>query len=87
MPNYISWLDITSAITLTGHPVAVIPCGYEPTGTPFALQIVGPRRHSEALVIAAAAALEKAFASHPDLARPIPDISALEAAAQGGKQP
>ena len=25
MPNYISWLDITSAITLTGHPVAVIP--------------------------------------------------------------
>ncbi len=82
LPNYISWLDITSAITLTGHPVAVIPCGRDPAGTPFGLQIIGPRRHSDAAVIAAAAALESAFAADPDLARPVPDISALTAAAQ-----
>ncbi|MCH8182051.1 MAG: amidase [Proteobacteria bacterium] len=85
LPNYISWLDITSAITLTGHPVAVVPCGYEPTGTPFGLQIVGPRRHSDASVIAAAAALETAFAADPDLARPVPDIAALTGVAQNSR--
>ena len=82
LPNYISWLDITSAITLTGHPVAVIPCGYEPTGTPFGIQIIGRRPHSEASVIAAAAALERAFAADPDLARPVPDVAALTSATQ-----
>jgi Asp-tRNA(Asn)/Glu-tRNA(Gln) amidotransferase A subunit family amidase len=77
MGSYIQWADLTSGLTLTGHPIVSIPCGLDPTGTPFGLQVIGPRHHSEKFVIAVASALEKLFAGHADLARPVPDIDAL----------
>ncbi len=77
LENYIHWVGITAGITLTGHPVVALPCGLDRTGTPFGLQIVGPRRHSERFVIAVAAALEQLFARDPALARPRPDIGRL----------
>ena len=77
LDSYIRWADLTSGLTLTGHPIAAIPCGSDATGTPFGLQIVGPRHHSERLVIAVAAALERYCASRPELARPVPDIVEL----------
>lgn len=77
LASYIQWVDITAAITLTGHPVVQLPCGRDRTGTPFGLQIVGPRTHSERFVIGVAAALESYFAGHVDLARPVPDLSGL----------
>jgi len=77
LENYIQWADLTSGLTLTGHPIVAIPCGLDPTGTPFGLQIVGPRRHSEHFVIAVAAAMEAYAARRGRIARPVPDIGAL----------
>jgi len=54
-----------------------LPCGLGPTAAPFGLQIVGPRLHSDRFLIAVAAALERHFATVPELARPVPDIDAL----------
>jgi Asp-tRNA(Asn)/Glu-tRNA(Gln) amidotransferase A subunit family amidase len=79
LENYIQWADLTAGLTLTGHPIVSIPCGLDPTGTPFGVQIVGPRKHSERFVIAVAAAMEAYAAGRPGIARPTPDISALSA--------
>ena len=77
LENYIQWADLTSGLTLTGHPIVSIPCGLDPTGTPFGLQIVGPRRHSERFVIAVAAAMERYADGRTQIARPVPDIDSL----------
>ena len=77
MDSYIQWADLTSGLTLTGHPIVSIPCGLDPTGTPFGLQIVGPRQHSEHFVIGVAAAMERYAEGRPRIARPIPDIDSL----------
>ncbi len=79
LENYIQWADLTAGLTLTGHPIVSIPCGLDPTGTPFGLQLVGPRRHSERFVISVAAAIERYGQDRPRLARPVPDIDALSA--------
>jgi hypothetical protein len=57
---------------MVGHPAISIPLGRDRAGMPFGLQIVGPRG-GDALVLAAAAAIEAAVAGDPDLARPVPD--------------
>ncbi len=77
LENYIQWADLTAGLTLTGHPIVSIPCGYDPTGTPFGIQLVGPRWHSDRFVIGAAAAIEQALAGDADFSRPTPDIEAL----------
>jgi Asp-tRNA(Asn)/Glu-tRNA(Gln) amidotransferase A subunit family amidase len=77
LDNYIQWADLTAGLTLTGHPVVSIPCGLDATGTPFGLQIVGSRLHSDRFVIAVAAAIEQALANHAECARPLADIGAL----------
>ena len=79
LENYIQWADLTSGLTLTGHPIVSIPCGLDPTGTPFGLQIVGPRHHSEHFVIAVAAAMERYAEGRTLIARPVPDIDSLSA--------
>lgn len=79
LENYIQWADLTSGLTLTGHPIVSIPCGLDPTGTPFGLQIVGPRKYSDRFVIAVAAAMERYAEGREHVARPIPDIEALSA--------
>ncbi len=75
--NYVEWLGIASAITLTGHPVTLVPTGLDHTGTPLGMQVVGPRRHSDRFTIGVAAAIERVFQSMPDTARPVPDITKL----------
>ena len=40
--NYLQWMEICSAITLTGCPVISMPCGFSANGLPVGLQIVGP---------------------------------------------
>jgi len=55
--NYVHWIAITFAITLTGCPAAAVPAGFTASGLPVGLQIVGPPR-AEARVLASAAALE-----------------------------
>jgi Asp-tRNA(Asn)/Glu-tRNA(Gln) amidotransferase A subunit family amidase len=81
LENYIKWVDIVAGITLTGHPVVQLPCGVGPTGTPFGLQIVGPRLHSDRYVIAGAAALEGYFQGQAELARAVPDLATLSSQA------
>ena len=57
--NYIHWLVLTFAITLTSCPALSAPAGLTKTGLPVGLQITGPAR-DEAGILAAAALLEEA---------------------------
>ncbi len=78
MATYIGWMGITYGLTLTGHPIVVLPCGLDETGAPFGVQVVGHmKRDAELLDIATA--LEAALAGLPGCARPLPDLAALSA--------
>lgn len=77
--NYVAWVGMTSALTITGHPITTLPCGLDPTGTPFGLQVVGPN-FEDRFTLGVAHALEQVFAADPALARPTPDFSALSRA-------
>jgi amidase len=54
--NYVEWLRITSALTLTACPVIALPCGFTAAGLPVGLQMVAPHGEEAALLRAAAAA-------------------------------
>ncbi len=75
MDSYIAWVAITYALTLSGAAVCVLPCGRDPTGTPFGVQLVAPRG-ADRFLLGAATALERLFAADPELARPIPPAAA-----------
>ena len=52
--NYVDWLYITFAITLTGLPVISVPCGFTASGLPVGIQLVGrPRGEAELIRYAA----------------------------------
>ncbi len=55
--NYILWLAIVYAITLTGCPALSLPCGFTSTGLPVGLQVIGPHR-GEGSLLAGARMLE-----------------------------
>ena len=57
--NYVHWLAITFAVTLTGCPAVSVPAGLTADALPVGLQIVGPHRR-EAAVLAAAHRLDEA---------------------------
>ena len=76
--NYYRWLALTYVVTLTTHPALSLPCGTDAKGMPFGLQIVG-RFRGDHQVLAAAQAMEQAFAGQPVLRRPRPDLQALRA--------
>ena len=66
-------------MTLTTHPALTLPCGRDANGMPFGLQIVG-RFRGDLQVLAAAQAMEQAFAGTDALRRPRPDLAALRPA-------
>lgn len=74
--TYFHWLALTYATTLLTHPSISLPCGKEPTGTPFGLMITGPHA-GDRFTLEAAHALEQHFAADAKLARPVPDIGWL----------
>ncbi|MDB5895621.1 MAG: amidase [Rhodoferax sp.] len=76
--NYYRWLALTYVVTLTTHPALSLPCGTDEAGMPFGLQIVG-RFRGDQQVLAAAQAMEDAFASQAGLKRPVPDAGLLRA--------
>lgn len=76
LETYMDASLIRSAVTLAGNPVIAIPCGYDETGAPFGIQVVG-RRHGAHALLRAAVALEALFKEDPDLARPTPDLEKL----------
>lgn len=53
METYIDWFAPTYLISLTGLPVASVPCGLDSSGLPIGLQIIG-RPHDEESVLALA---------------------------------
>jgi amidase len=55
--NYVQWLAIVYAITLTCCPALSLPCGFTAGGLPVGLQMVGPPR-GEASLLAGARLLE-----------------------------
>ncbi len=62
--NYIEWLTIAYAITVTGFPALSLPAGFTTNGLPVGLQIcAGPRAEWE--VLSAAAQLEQKLLLEP----------------------
>jgi amidase len=55
--NYVDWLGITYAVTLTGCPALSLPCGFTKSGLPVGLQMVG-RPYGDAELLGSAALLE-----------------------------
>jgi len=56
--NYLEWMAIAYAISLTGFPAISIPAGQTPDGLPVGLQIVGSPGHEVGLLSIAAYAEE-----------------------------
>ena len=77
LSNYIEWLGIASAVTLTGHPVTMLPIGLDHAGLPIGVQVVGPSRHRDAYTLACAAEIERVLQTHPSTKRPIPNLEHL----------
>ncbi|MGO4910341.1 amidase [Pseudorhodobacter sp. W20_MBD10_FR17] len=76
MDIYYRWLALTYRGSLAGGPSITLPCGRDPQGMPFGLQVLGAVRSDEAL-LATAKSLETLFAGNPDMARPCPDMTSL----------
>lgn len=81
--TYYAWLAPTYYLSLTGHPCISIPCGLEPSGTPFALQITAAAGR-DGFLLDAAAAIERRLARDPRTARPVPDIDVLSVGRAAG---
>ena len=64
MDIYYRWLALCYRGSLTGGPSITLPCGRDPLGMPFGLQMLGPVRGDEGL-LAAAKAVETLFAALP----------------------
>ncbi len=58
METYVDWIAPTFVLSLTGLPVASVPCGVDPDGMPVGLQVVGKPEGEEA-VLALAARLQE----------------------------
>jgi amidase len=48
--NYVEWMSLGYAVTLTACPALSLPCGLTADGLPIGLQIVGPPRGEAALL-------------------------------------
>ena len=59
--NYVAWIGITFALTLTACPVLAVPAGFTASGLPVGLQVVGPQ-HADVAVLQAVAVIEDALA-------------------------
>jgi amidase len=59
--NYVDWIYITYAITLTGCPAISVPAGFTEFGLPVGIQLVG-RPYGEAELLSYAAQLEEILA-------------------------
>jgi amidase len=57
--NYVAWIGITFALTLTACPVLSVPAGFTASGLPVGLQIMAPPR-ADAAALAAGELLEQA---------------------------
>jgi amidase len=65
MQTYVDWIAPTFVLSLTGLPVASVPCGLDAEGLPVGLQIVGPPRGEENVLALAAAVQTARPIGHP----------------------
>jgi amidase len=54
MQTYVDWIAPTFVLSLTGLPIASVPCGLDGEGLPVGLQVVGPPQGEEAVLALAA---------------------------------
>ncbi len=59
MATYVDWIAPTFVLSLTGLPVAAVPCGLDDAGMPVGMQVVGPP-FGEETVLAVAREIESA---------------------------
>ncbi|WP_321842732.1 amidase [Paraburkholderia bannensis] len=83
LENYYRWVALTYIVTVLTNPSLSLPCGVDPAGMPFGLQMIGPMR-GDARLLDIAQTFEAAFARDPALARPVPDLARLRSAAVDG---
>ncbi len=76
MDIYYRWLALCYRGSLAGGPAITLPCGRDPLGMPFGLQMLGPVRGDDGL-LAAAKAVEELFACSAETARPVADMETL----------
>ena len=55
--DYLGWMQLVSALSVTGHPVLSMPAGFTAAGTPVGVQLVG-RHRGEADLLAVGKAFE-----------------------------
>jgi len=69
METYVDWIAPTFVLSLTGLPVASVPCGLDANGLPVGMQVVGKPLGEEA-VLTFAKLIQEAFPiGLPDLSR------------------
>ena len=67
METYVDWIAPTFVLSLTGLPVASVPCGLDPRGLPVGLQIVGKPLGEEGVLALAAQVQERHPIGRPPL--------------------
>ncbi|WGW05307.1 amidase [Tropicibacter oceani] len=72
---YYRWLALAYRGSLAGGPAITLPCGRDPHGMPFGMQMLGAVRGDDAL-LANARAFETLFAQSETTARPRADLEA-----------
>ena len=78
MDIYYRWLALSYRGSLMGGPAITLPCGKDPFGMPFGLQVLGPVRGDEGL-LSAARSFESLFAASQETERPRPDLAGIAA--------
>ena len=53
LETYVSWLILTSALTVTACPALSVPCGFTEKGLPVGLQMLAPPQREDQLLSAA----------------------------------
>lgn len=81
MDIYYRWLALCYRGSLMGGPSITLPCGRDPLGLPFGLQVLGPVR-GDARLLASATALEQLFQRCDATARPLANMDSLAPSAQ-----
>jgi amidase len=64
MQDYLEWMGLPSAITVTGCPAISVPAAFTPDGLPVGIQLVGPHLREDRLL-----AVAREFESLVDTAR------------------
>jgi amidase len=55
MHDYLEWMGLPSAITMTGCPAISLPASFTPDGLPVGIQLVGPHLREDRLLAVARA--------------------------------